>query len=39
MRFTDQNSGLEFGKLNHCIQATVDLGDLSEDDGESPETE
>ena len=35
MKFTDKNSGIEFGKLTHCIQATVNHGDLSEDDAES----
>lgn len=35
MKFTDKNTGIEFGKLDHCIQATVSHGELSEDDGES----
>ena len=35
MRFTDKNTGLEFGLLNRCIEATVNNGDITPDDGES----
>lgn len=35
MRFTDKNSNLEFGKLNHCIEATKRFGEISPDDAES----
>lgn len=35
MRFTEKNSIYEFGKLNHCIQATRKYGEITEDDAES----
>ena len=35
MRFTEKNSTPEFVMLNDCIEATVNRGELSQDDGES----
>lgn len=35
MKFTNQNSGSEFGKLNQCIEATMSNGEISVDDAES----
>lgn len=35
MRFTEQNSIYEFGKLNQCIQATKRNGEITADDAET----
>ncbi len=35
MRFTNQNTGSEFGLLTQCIQTTANHGEISTDDAES----
>ena len=35
MKFTNQNSGNEFGMLDECIKATMNRGEISVDDAES----
>jgi hypothetical protein len=35
MRFTEENSINEFGKLNDCILTTQRYGDITTDDAES----
>jgi hypothetical protein len=35
MKFTNQNSGSEFGLLTQCIKTTANHGEISSDDAES----
>ena len=35
MRFTEENSGNEFGQLSQCIKSTMNRGEISADDAET----